>query len=140
MNKSRLLALAALIATPALVFAHGDVTPQKVDTKDLPTLKGPLEVNPYRDTAAFKEAIEIGSHAYGQNCARCHGLGVVSGGIAPDLRYLPTGKEGDEFFQMRIRHGSIRNGVTYMPAFGDIFSEEAIWAIRSYVESVHEEQ
>ena len=36
------------------------------------------------------DAIKIGGSAYGQNCARCHGLGAVSGGIAPDLRLLPT--------------------------------------------------
>ncbi len=137
-NSCRFFAIAALCASPLLAFAHGDVTPQKVDTKDLPKLKGPLTVNPYRDDPkAFKTAVDVGSHAYGQNCARCHGLGAVSGGIAPDLRYTPAGKEGDEYVAMRIRNGSIRNGVTYMPAFGELFSEEAIWALRSFMESVH---
>jgi len=41
---------------------------------------------------------------------------------------------------MRIRNGSVRNGVTYMPPFGEIFSEEAIWAIRTYLDSRYEEQ
>ncbi|MDB5970260.1 MAG: cytochrome c class [Hydrocarboniphaga sp.] len=131
-------ALAALLlAVTALVAqAHGNVTPQAVDTQDLPKLKGPLTVNPYRDN---KKAITIGAAAYGQNCARCHGLGAVSGGIAPDLRNLPVGDDGDEYFQMRIRNGSIRNGVTYMPPFGEIFSEEAIWSIRAYLDSVHQD-
>jgi len=124
----------SLVAVEA--FAHGDVAPQPVDTKGLPKLKGPLTENPYRGKPAYKKAIEIGGSAFNQNCARCHGLGAVSGGIAPDLRSLPEGKEGDEFFQMRIRNGSVRNGVTYMPAFGQIFNEEAIWAIRSYLDSV----
>jgi cytochrome c-550 PedF len=139
MNKLRFLALAA-VAAPTIVLAHGNVTPQAVDTKDLPKLTGELTENPYRGTAAFAHAVQIGSSAYNQNCARCHGLEVISGGIAPDLRLLPLGKEGDEFFQMRIRHGSIRNGVTYMPPFGEVFGEEAIWAIRSYIESVHTDQ
>ncbi|MDZ4079456.1 MULTISPECIES: cytochrome c-550 PedF [Hydrocarboniphaga] len=120
----------------AAAHAHGDVAPQPVDTKDLPKLKGEQAVNPYRGTPNAKKAAEIGSSAFNQNCARCHGLGAVSGGIAPDLRYLPEGKEGDEFFAMRIRNGSVRNGVTYMPPFGNLFSEEAIWAIRSYLDSV----
>lgn len=133
------LPLAAVFAI-GVAFAHGNVTPQAVDTAGLPELKEPLTENPFRkDKAVYAKAIEIGSSAYNQNCARCHGLEAVSGGIAPDLRKLPTGAEGDEFFQMRIRHGSVRNGVTYMPPFEGVFSESAIWAIRSYLDSVHEE-
>jgi len=126
--------MASLVAVEA--FAHGNVAPQPVDTKGLPKLKGPLTQNPYRGKPAYKKAISIGESAFNQNCARCHGLGAVSGGIAPDLRSLPEGSEGDEFFQMRIRNGSVRNGVTYMPAFANIFNEQAIWAIRSYLDSV----
>jgi cytochrome c-550 PedF len=138
MTQQQLCLLAAVLtAAGALiapgVHAHGDVTPQAVDTSKLKKLGGPLAENPYRGDA---HAAQVGASAYNQNCARCHGLGAVSGGIAPDLRYLPAGREGDEFFQMRIRNGSIRNGVTYMPPFGDVFSEEAIWAIRAYLESV----
>lgn len=136
---------AAALALSGLAFhlpaaAHGNVVPQPVDTKGLPPLKGPLTENPYRGGPAYQKAIEIGSSAFNQNCARCHGLGAVSGGIAPDLRMLPVGKEGDEWFQMRIRNGSIRNGVTYMPSFSNVFGEEAIWAIRSYLDSVHVDQ
>ena len=140
MNKlSRTLAAASLVllAVPFLAHSHGNVTPQAVDVSKLKKLNGEQTENPYRGD---KHAIEIGSSAYGNNCARCHGLGAVSGGIAPDLRNLPVGKEGDEIFSERIRHGSIRNGVTYMPPFADIFSEEAIWAIRTYLESVHTDE
>jgi len=137
MNKFRFLAVAALLAAP-LAHSHGDVTPQAVDVSKLKKLDGEQTENPYRaDKKAAKQAAEVGSSAYNQNCARCHGLGAVSGGIAPDLRMLPAGKDGDEYFSEKIRKGVIRNGVTYMPAFGPIFSEEAIWAIRSYLDSVH---
>ena len=136
MNKSRLVLLAALLVSP-LAFSHGDVTPQAVDVSKLKKLSGEQTENPYRKD---KAAIAVGSSAYGQNCARCHGLGAVSGGIAPDLRTLPLGAEGDEYYSGKIRNGVIRNGVTYMPAFGPIFSEEAIWAIRTYLESVHTDE
>lgn len=139
MNKLILLALAAAVASP-LASAHGNVTPQAVDTQNLPKVGGPLTANPYRGGKSYAEAIKVGSSAYNQNCARCHGLEAISGGIAPDLRNLPAGKDGDEYFQMRIRNGSIRNGVTYMPPFGEIFSEEAVWAIRSYLDSVHTDE
>jgi cytochrome c-550 PedF len=130
----------ALLLLQAAAWAHGNVTPQPVDVKDLPKLEGPLTKNPYRGSPAEAKAREIGASAFNQNCARCHGLEAVSGGIAPDLRHLPKAAEGDEYFQMRIRNGSIRNGVTYMPPFGEVFSEEAIWAIRTYLDSRYVEE
>jgi len=134
------VAVIVVALTGSLAYGHGDVVPQPVDTKGLPLVGGPLTENPYRGTPSEATAIEIGSSAFNQNCARCHGLGAVSGGIAPDLRHLPTGVDGDGYFQVRIRNGSVRNGVTYMPPFAEVFSEEAIWAIRTYIESVHVEE
>lgn len=144
MNARSTLA-AALAATlvglvPAgAAFAHGDVAPQPVDISGLPPLGEELQSqNPYRDTDAYERAKQVGEKAFNQNCARCHGLGAVSGGIAPDLRYLVPGDD-DEYFLGRVMSGAVRNGVTYMPAFGEIFSQEAIWAIRSWLDSVHVE-
>ena len=121
------VAAALFICTAApQVFAHGDVVPQAVDTTGLkPVGTEWLKSNPYRKD---KTAIRIGDSAYNQNCARCHGLGAISGGIAPDLRYL-----------QRIRHGAVRDGRVYMPPFEGIFSQEAMWAIRTWLETVHEE-
>jgi len=129
-------ALFISVAAPQ-VFAHGDVVPQAVDTTGLNNLGADfLKSNPYRKD---KTAIRIGSSAYNQNCARCHGLEAISGGIAPDLRYLPLGDDGDEIFLQRIRKGSVRDGRVYMPPFEHTLSQEAMWAIRSYLETVHEE-
>jgi cytochrome c-550 PedF len=127
---------ATLALTPDVALAHGDVTPQPIDTTGLDPL-GPewRTENPYSGNAT---AIKIGSSGYNQNCARCHGLQVISGGLAPDLRYLEKGKEGDEWFINRIRHGAKKpDGSTMMPAFEGTFSQEAMWAIRAYLESVH---
>lgn len=130
----RILAVAALGLFAAAVHAHGDVTPQAVDVSKLTPL-GPewRTVNPYRGD---KEAIKIGMSAFNQNCARCHGLEAISGGIAPDLRYLPEGQEGDEIFIGRIRHGSSRDGRVYMPPFEGIFPQEAMWTIRAWLDTV----
>ena len=121
--------LSAVIVSQAM--GHGNVTPQAVDTKDLPQLGEEwLEVNPYRGNP---DAIKTGASAYNQNCARCHGLGAVSGGIAPDLRLLPPDDEGDLWYMYRSRNGAIRNGVTYMPKFEGILSQEALWTIRAWL-------
>lgn len=119
------------------LLAHGNVTPQSVDTSALPEIGEEwLMENPYKGN---EKAIEIGSSAYNQNCARCHGLEGISGGLAPDLRYLELGASGDEWFVERYRHGSSHDGKVYMPPFGDVLGQQAGWAIRSYLETKFEE-
>src|SRR5215468_40102 len=84
----RLLSATLLGIAACGAAAHGDVTPQAVDVSTLKPLGAEWqERNPY---AADKEAIRVGSSAYNQNCARCHGLEAISGGIAPDLRKLDS--------------------------------------------------
>ena len=127
-----------VVAAATFAHAHGDVTPQAVDTSSLTQLGADWRIaNPYRDNA---DAIRIGDSAFNQNCARCHGLGAVSGGIAPDLRYLERGDEMDEFFIGEVRNGVTRNGAVYMPPFEGMLTQEAMWAIRAWLETVHEEQ
>jgi len=145
LKRSILMALSMACAN--LAFAHGDVTPQAVDTSRLPTLGAEWrDVNPYRDLPV---AAEVGSSAFNQNCARCHGLEAISGGIAPDLRKLDNEcattrddtrraacvKDNDEYFLTTVRHGRTRNGAVYMPPFEGTFDQEAIWSIKAYLET-----
>lgn len=134
MKKLLLVVGFSLMLIAGKSFAHGDAAPQPIDVSTLPPLGEEwLEVNPY---AGNEEAIKVGKAGYNSNCARCHGLGAVSGGISPDLRELEDGEDGDEWFIYRIRTGATRNGITYMPAFEGIFSQEAMWAIRTWIETV----
>jgi len=138
----------AFVAHAAL--AHGDVTPQAVDTKALPALGDAWkDTNPFRKNDA---AIKIGSSAYNQNCARCHGLEAISGGIAPDLRKLDNEcatqadakkkaacvQEIDGYFANTVRRGRVRNGAVYMPPFEGAMNQEAIWSIKAYLETRRE--
>ena len=142
-----LLAAAIGMAGASVAWAHGDVTPQAVDTSSLPKLGEQWRPeNPYRGNDT---AIKIGTSAYNQNCARCHGLEAISGGIAPDLRKIDNDcaslkdaarkaacvKEIDDFFLTTVRHGRTRNGAVYMPPFEGVMNQEAIWAIKSYLET-----
>jgi cytochrome c-550 PedF len=140
-----LLVIAAWAACAA-VWAHGDVTPQAVDTTALPKLGDAWRVeNPFRSNEA---AIKVGTSAYNQNCARCHGLEAISGGIAPDLRKLDNEcatlkdsrrtacvAEIDEYFVSTVRRGRTRNGAVYMPPFEGVMNQEAIWSIKAYLET-----
>jgi cytochrome c-550 PedF len=131
-SSTALALLAASLASP-IVRAHGDVTPQPVDVSTLKPLgEKLLDENPYRGD---KEAIRVGDSGYAKNCARCHGLHAVSGGMSPELRTLDSDKETDKMFLEITLQGRTRNGKEYMPAFRGIIGQEAIWAIRSYIEA-----
>lgn len=142
-------ASAAMLAC-SFAFAHGNVTPQGVDTTGLPVLGAQWRAeNPYRSNAL---ALKIGTSAYNQNCARCHGIEAVSGGIAPDLRQLDRDcvglksepkkqacfKEMDAYYLASVRSGKVRNGAVYMPPFEAVFNQEAMWAIKTYLETRRE--
>lgn len=142
--------LMGLAAANPMALAHGDVTPQAVDTKSLPKLGEQWETqNPFRKNA---EAIKVGDSAYGQNCARCHGIEAISGGIAPDLRMLDRDcvglkneakkqacfKDNDNYFATSVRRGKVRNGAVYMPPFESVLNQEAVWAIKAYLETRRE--
>ena len=139
------LAMAAGLAQFSLSnvgHTHGDVQPQAVDTEGLePAGEDYLEQNPYRLAGAeqYDLAIRIGASGYNQNCARCHGLEGISGGIAPDLRALEDGEFGDEWYMERVRKGYSQNGAYKMPPFDELLSQEAMWAIRSYLENLPKE-
>lgn len=137
---ARLVTISVFALAPVMALGHGDVAPQPVDTDALPDIGEEwLEENPYRAEAAGEDvwaaAVKIGASGYNQNCARCHGLEVVSGGLAPDLRYLEANFDGDEWYVERFVHGYSQNGVTKMPAFGELLGQKAGWAIRTYIET-----
>jgi len=148
--RMRVLAAAFAIAGLSMTIeahAHGDVVPHGVDATALPQLGEEWrDTNPYTDN---KDAIKIGASAFGQNCARCHGLDAISGGIAPDLRKLDRDcmdvpsekkkaacfKEVNQYFLTSIRNGKVRNGAIYMPPFEGILSQEAMWSIKAWLET-----
>lgn len=132
------LVLSTFLAATAVSFAafgHGNVTPQSVDVEGLPNVEGWGESNPYRDLdpEVKKRVVEKGDHAYHQTCAGCHGLEAKAGGIAPDLRML-TPVVDDAYYI-----GRVQNGGRGMPQFADVLEPEAAWAIRTWLETNHDE-
>lgn len=129
------LVTASLLGLAGLVFAHGNVTPQEVDTGNLPALGDEIRMeNPFREGNEYgdmnAQAVKIGESAYAGNCAGCHGIRAMSGGLTPDLRELT--EWDDEYFINRVRNGTDRG----MPSWKKTLDQNAMWAIRSYVESL----
>lgn len=127
--------------------AHGDVTPHPVDTTGLPVLGASwAPANPFRGNA---KAIAIGAVGYAHNCAGCHGLNGVSGGMAPDLLQLANDcvgmsapkdkdaclKDSDDYFKTSVLDGKKNSeGRFTMPSYAPVFSQEAVWAIKAYLD------
>lgn len=131
----RAIVAAGLLATAGFAMSHGDVTPQEVDTGGLPDLgKEMLSENPFREGKRYgnmrDEAVKVGKSGYAGNCAVCHGIEAMSGGLTPDLRELT--EWDDEYFIGRVMNGTGRG----MPSFKDNLDQTAIWAIKTYIESV----
>jgi cytochrome c-550 PedF len=122
------------LGTSPFVSSHGNVTPQGVDTGTLPELGSePLAENPFREGGEYgdmnAEAVAIGESGYAGNCAACHGIQAMSGGMTPDLRELTNWD--DEYFI-----GRVMKGYGNMPSFKDTLDQNAMWAIKTYVESL----
>lgn len=127
--------LLGAVAFASLAHGHGDVNPQPVETEGVPELDGPVNENPYRDLEgeAYEEVVRVGERGYRANCAACHGIGGVSGGVAPDLRLLEPGWDDEYYIDVA------RTGAQGMPAFEGVLDEEALWAIKTWLETMHED-
>jgi quinohemoprotein ethanol dehydrogenase len=71
-----------------------------------------------------------GKEDYHRYCGSCHGVGVVSGGVLPDLRYSAAISDRD-FFNSVVRDGILKT--RGMAPFGTALSERQTEAIRAYV-------
>jgi mono/diheme cytochrome c family protein len=55
------------------------------------------------------------------------------------LRAIPAcQKDTNNFYSTTVRHGRTRNGAVYMPPFEGVLSQEALWAIKTYLETRRE--
>jgi mono/diheme cytochrome c family protein len=78
---------------------------------------------------ASVETLAKGRNLYALNCSRCHGLGVQSSGLYPDLRHASA----DVFASWK---GIVLGGAFAsrgMASFADVLSEDDAEAIRDYV-------
>lgn len=150
MRRTLLSALFLVLAAQPLAAQEVAIAPA-VSAAGLPAL-GPqwLAANPYRHQAAAAEAVAIGREAYNQACARCHGVDASTNAApAPDLRNLDRGcrriadpalkarcqADNDAYFAKTVRQGKVILGVTHMPPWQGVLSQELAWAIQVFIES-----
>lgn len=99
----------------------------------LPLKQAPDRSVPHDPSFVPDKARETrGSSNFDMRCSLCHGLNVVAGGAAPDLRYSQIPANRDAF------HAVVRDGTLVshgMPRFDDGFTEEQTEDIRAYLRS-----
>ena len=133
----RLTLIAAIALAFAAQAATPDDAPKPLDTPGLKPLGAEwLKANPYRGDPL---ALKLGEKGFEIDCARCHGAGAV-GGVAgmekvPNLRLMDKDEAGDVLYISHTRNGYIESGVVRAPAFEGVLSQEAMWAIRTYLDS-----
>lgn len=104
--------------------------------------------NPYRGDARIAA---IGRTIYNEACSGCHGVDAdATRHVGNDLRLLDLHcytrikspdtralcvRDNDAFFMLSVLEGKQRVGVVHMPAWRDVLSQEAVWAIRTFIES-----
>lgn len=78
---------------------------------------------------ANEASITQGGELYSQYCAYCHGMGAVSGGTLPDLRWLS--EERHEVFEAIVLEGALSSAG--MPYFGDLLTADDATSIQHYL-------
>jgi mono/diheme cytochrome c family protein len=126
------LAGGALAATMPL-----DAAPQTTRSwnlgEDADTKKNPLTVN--------VKTLEAGQALFKDKCARCHGPGGIGDGpeADPDATEMDltnpkrAARNPDGIVFYKVLNGKLR---PKMPAFKDEMSEEQIWTVVTYVQSI----
>ena len=76
-----------------------------------------------------QEQIALGQQIFQRHCSVCHGDGLRTGGLTPDLKRTSAGTH--EVWQKIVREGLLQYGG--MPGFSQFVTEQEAEAVRQYV-------
>ena len=96
---------------------------------DLPAIEPAAPIPEPPVLTASAEQIAHGKIKYAQYCGVCHGAGVKSGGVIPDLRHTQPAKH--MAFREIVIDGILRD--SGMVGFKDVLTEDDVTAIQGYV-------
>ena len=99
--------------------------------------KTTYQTTPYftsgREWTDYEPAYQLGYDAYGKH----HGRAFDD--IEADLQRNWDASRGKSRLEWIEAKGAVRDGRVYMPPFEGTLSQEAMWAIRTWLETVHED-
>jgi mono/diheme cytochrome c family protein len=96
----------------------------------------PRPTNPY---AGNKEAAREGASLLNQYCAHCHGQWAEQGERVRDLRrlHIRYGDDAISVFYSTVSTGRLDKG---MPVWKGVLSDEVLWKIFTFLETVQAEE
>jgi len=102
---------------------------------------GVLKADEARLTNPFEgrtDLVENGRSLFNQYCAHCHGPNAQQGEKPRDLRRLKIRHEGDAIsvFYTTFNNGRVEKG---MPIWKGVLSEDVMWQIYTYLQTVQSE-
>ncbi len=82
-----------------------------------------------------EDLVEDGRGLFNQYCAHCHGPNAIQGERPRDLRRLKVryGQEAPQVYYQVVNHGRLDKG---MPVWKGVLSEDALWRIFTYLQTV----
>jgi quinohemoprotein ethanol dehydrogenase len=103
----------------------------------LPARPEPVEMTRVRSTEepADEATLAAGQKLYQDICAVCHGVGVISGGVTPDLRMYPAGMTAA--FEAVVRGGALE--AHGMPGYQELIEDADLAALKAYIDHRAEE-
>jgi len=78
------------------------------------------------------DQVQLGQEIYQRHCSVCHGDGLRTGGLSPDLKRSKAGVH--DIWQQIVRGGLLQSAG--MVSFAQFVTEEEAEAVRQYVLSV----
>jgi quinohemoprotein ethanol dehydrogenase len=97
---------------------------------ELPPLPAQPLTGPPPDAFGSPEQVAAGAGLYTKHCSVCHGVGVISGGVLPDLRHSAIAGSADAFSGVVLGGNLLDRG---MASFAEVLGEEEAEAIRAFI-------
>ena len=114
------------------ITAIAMLSPLAADSLQAEEPKEKRMVNPLEGRT---DVVDEGRSLFNQYCSHCHGPNAVQGERPRDLRRLKIryGDEAPEVFYSTISTGLVDKG---MPVWKGVLSDEVLWRIYTYLQSV----
>ncbi|MDZ7768833.1 MAG: c-type cytochrome [Woeseiaceae bacterium] len=99
---------------------------------ELPPMPDVMAAASPPESFGSESQINTGARLYTRSCAGCHGIGAISGGVLPDLRYSAMTSSAEAFRNVVLEGALLNKG---MAGFAEVIDADDAEAVRAFVVS-----
>jgi polar amino acid transport system substrate-binding protein len=113
----------------------GQLTKERLGASQVSTVSQSRQTNPFNSDSVL---IATGRSLFNQYCSHCHSPDAMNPEPRTDLRRLKLryGEKADEIFYATVTQGRPNAG---MPSWREVLSDEVIWKVKTFLNSVQKE-